>query len=88
MSGMQFEDVTHLVRAIFLAVEGRLPDPDTQNARGLLDAGEPGVALENLCTQLYEFDVAVSEPLLAQIRTATEAMGLASDLWSDLIAEV
>jgi hypothetical protein len=27
--------------------------------RELVDAGEPGIALENLCTQLYEYDVSV-----------------------------
>lgn len=84
---MGLEDVIHLVRAIVIAVEGRLPAADTQNAWGLVDAGEPGVALELLCTQLHEFDIAISESLLVQIITAGEAMGLASDLWTDLAVE-
>lgn len=87
VSGMDLGDLIHLLRAIVIAVEGRLPATDTQNAWDLLDAGEPGIALENLCTQLYEFDVEVSESLLTQITTAGVAMGLASDLWTDLTVE-
>lgn len=84
---MSTEEVIHVLRAIVVALEGRLPAADVENAWGLIDAGEPGVALENLCTQLYEYDVTVPRPVLAQITAAGEAMGLAPDLWTDLTVE-
>ncbi len=84
---MSTEDVMHVLRAVVVAMEGALPAADVENAWGLIDAGEPGVALENLCTQLYEYDVTVPRPVLAQITATGESMGLDPDLWTDLVVE-
>lgn len=84
---MDFESITGALRAIVVALDGRLPTVDIDNAWGLIDAGEPGVALENLCTQLYEYDVLVPREVLRQIVSAGEAMQLSPDLWKDLAVE-
>lgn len=86
MNTMNFDELIHLVRAIVIDTEGHLPASDTQNAWELVDAGEPGVALENLCTQLFEYDIVVPQALLGRIAAAGEAMGLDADLWTDLTA--
>lgn len=84
---MHLETIIAILRAIVVELEGKLPAANIQNAWGLIDAGEPGVALENLCTQLYEYDVPVPPSVLAQITAVGEAMQLAPDLWTDLIVE-
>jgi hypothetical protein len=40
----------------------------------LVRAGEPGVALENLCTQLEEYDVAVPQDVLRELSEIASAM--------------
>jgi hypothetical protein len=44
------------LRAVTLTVEGLLPQRDISSIWELIDAGEPGIAFENLCTQLYEYE--------------------------------
>lgn len=84
---MDLETIIATLRAVVIELEGRLPAVDIQNAWGLLEAGEPGVALETLCTQLYEYDVPVPRTVLSQITETGEAMRLAPELWTDLTAE-
>jgi hypothetical protein len=57
-------------------VSGLLPDDQLQEMRQLVQAGEPGIALENLCTQLYEYDVSVPAELAAELEALAEAMGI------------
>jgi len=42
------------LRAVTLTVEGLLPQRDISSIWELIDAGEPGIAFENLCTQRLE----------------------------------
>jgi hypothetical protein len=44
--------------------------------RSLVEAGEPGIALENLCTQLHEYDVSVPQDLATELGDLAGAMGL------------
>jgi hypothetical protein len=46
------------LRAALAAADG-LPMADVESIGVLIDAGELGVALETLCTQIYEYDVEV-----------------------------
>jgi hypothetical protein len=84
---MDLETIIATLRAVLVELEGKLPAGDIENASGLIDAGEPGVALENLCTQLHEYDVRVPRFVVAQIAAAGGAMQLEPDLWTDLIVE-
>ena len=59
----------------------KLPAEQLQDMRSLVIAGEPGVALENLCTQIYEYDVEVAPEVLAKISEVGRAMGLDSKYW-------
>jgi hypothetical protein len=48
----------------------------------LNDAGEPGVALENFCTQLYEYDIPVLAEVLDELRLLGRSMGLEERYWT------
>ena len=50
-----------LIMAIH-AFEGQLPAEQLKDMRELVLAGEPGVALENLCTQAFEYDFGTAAP--------------------------
>ena len=50
----------------------------------LVLAGEPGVALENLSTQLYEYDVTVNRTTFEEIESLCKEMGLDTKYWSRL----
>ena len=78
------QHATGLLRVVVGGLDGRLPSAHIKNASTLLDAGEPGVALEILCDQLSEGDVPISERERAQIIEAGERMGIASRYWADL----
>lgn len=80
-------DMNELEYQIADVLEGLAPQMsprDVTNVRDLLSAGEAGVALEVLCTQLYEFDVPVTLNDLRRIRQLTEVMVLPAHLWRDL----
>jgi hypothetical protein len=50
----------NFLKATVAAAQGRaqgLPTADVESVRVLIAAGEFGIALETLCTQIYEFDV-------------------------------
>jgi hypothetical protein len=68
-----------LARCTGLVEEQRLNDD-----RSLTMAGEPGVALENLCEQLLDQDAAVSAELLDELEKLGKAMGLNERYWNRL----
>jgi hypothetical protein len=63
---------------------GRVPAEQLYEMSQLVRAGEPGVALENLTTQLYEYAVAVEQEMVEQIESLGKAMGLDPKYWSRL----
>lgn len=61
-----------------------IPIIQLQDMAALVKAGEPGVALENLCTQLFEYDVPVGAAVVARIARLGRAMGLDEACWVNL----
>jgi hypothetical protein len=64
--------------------EGRLPVEQLQDMRELVRAGEPGLALENLCTQAHEYDVTVPNDVVAKLSRLGSAMGIDKKYSEDL----
>lgn len=64
-----------------------LPPEQIAEMSELVQAGEPGVALENLCTQLEEYDVRVPPNVVGELRALAMAMGLELSAWIDRIVE-
>ena len=52
--------------------------------RSLIDVGELGVAFENLCTQLYEYDVMVDAETKSSLAAIGGYLGLDLRLWERL----
>lgn len=73
---MDWEDLLGSLRALVIALADMLPADDVTSVEGLIDGGEPGVALENLCTQLYEYEAAVTAEQLRELRLLAMAMDL------------
>ncbi|MDQ2661850.1 MAG: MafI family immunity protein [Actinomycetota bacterium] len=84
---MNPEQITSFVRTGLIGLEGRLRVEDLKEGWGLNEAGEPGVALELVCTQAYEYDVVVPHTVMEQIVEAGETMHLDPGLWKDLAVE-
>lgn len=61
-----------------------LTEADVEQIRELLQAGEPGIALENLCTQLYEHDGECSSQQYDEIERIGRSMGISPNRWEFL----
>jgi len=62
----------------------QLPAEQLKEMADLVQAGEPGIGFENLCTQLHEYDVAVDNGTLRQLEDIGTRMGLAPKNWLQL----
>ena len=69
------------VRQMVEAVRCLLPDHNIRDAIELLDYREWGEALVLICTQLYEFDVTITDAHYERIQSAAERMELKESEW-------
>jgi len=60
------------------------PAEQVNEIADLLRAGEAGVGFENLCTQLYEYDVSVDDGTFHQLEVIGHQMGIATKYWERL----
>ncbi len=65
-----------LIEMAVLELAGVFADETEANVRDLLTAGEPGVALEILCSQLWEYDIPVSYEMKSLLVTAANIMNM------------
>jgi hypothetical protein len=84
MSGMKLEEIETLLETILGEAKGWIPSDQLADMVELVHAGEPGVALENFCSQLFEFDVVVPFDFRERLRRLGEQMGVAHDYWERL----
>lgn len=77
-------EVVGIVEKVIDAVDGALPVDNINDARELLEHDEWGEALSLIYTQLYEYDVKVSQSTFEQIKLAGRKMGLDSKGWEVL----
>jgi hypothetical protein len=61
-----------------------LPHHDRENVAGFIQAGEFGVAFETLCTQMYEYDVALLPSDLVRIAVLGRQLALDPSVWEVL----
>lgn len=66
-AGRDIEDVKRRIRQVIAASKG-VPDRDLASVGDLVEVGETQVALENLCTQIFEYGVALNDATLRMIR--------------------
>jgi hypothetical protein len=72
------------VLGVIAMCRGLLPQEQLDQMDQLVRAGEPGVALENLSTQLYEYDVPMEQATIEQIASLGMGMGLDPKYWRRL----
>lgn len=77
-------DIEARLRQVLRELGDSLPEDDVDSILSLIEAGEWGIALENLCTQLYEYDVAIPKHLLDEIALLGHKMKLDPDFWESL----
>jgi hypothetical protein len=64
--------------------EGRIPANEIKGMRELASAGEPGIALENLCTQAFEYEIEVTPVEKAMLARLGTGMGISEEYWQCL----
>ncbi|TKV57074.1 MafI family immunity protein [Nakamurella flava] len=82
---MDFDEITGRLMACLTEAEVLgLPQFDVDNVRDLISHGEPGVALENLCTQLYELSIPVTAGVRENVAAVGAAMNVDQHYWTIL----
>jgi hypothetical protein len=61
-----------------------LPKPDVDEIRSLVDDNELGVAFENFCTQLYEYDAPCTSEQIHRIAALGLALKVSPRYWEIL----
>jgi hypothetical protein len=78
------ESIENRAFVLLESLQGKLPSDEFEDIRELIAAGEWGVALENLCQQLYEHDILVDAATLERIRNLAQHMHLPPKTWQFL----
>jgi hypothetical protein len=87
MKVSNWDDAVGALRAVTLTVEDLLAQRDVRSIWELIDAGEPGVAFENLCTQLYEYEVTPDEASWEALAEIGAYFRSNPDLWQRLATD-
>lgn len=74
------------LQAILIQAANLLHQDQIDDMTALVRAGEPGVALENFCSQLFEYDIAVPVEMVNVISRLGSEMGIAPKYWERLTA--
>ncbi|HEX2923498.1 MAG TPA: MafI family immunity protein [Chloroflexota bacterium] len=80
----EWEEIERRLLGLAAAFERQLPKQDIDGVESLARAGEYGVALENLATQLYEYDIAVPGTVLQEIIELGTRLTVDSSYWTIL----
>lgn len=72
------------MREIIEALDATVDASTLAEALDLTGHGEPGVALELLCTQIYEFGTVIPATVKTQIEAVGSAMGISPEYWRTL----
>jgi len=78
---MDFQQIQERLAVVLRNAEGWLPSEQLADMQMLVRVGEPGVALENFWTQLDEYDVAVPEHVIRELKDLAAAMGMTPPVW-------
>lgn len=79
---MTLAEIEERVISIVARCDGLgVPEQHLTEVRSLVKAGEPGTAVENLCTHLLEYGAIVPGAILDELRLVGEAMGIREKYW-------
>jgi hypothetical protein len=74
------EEITRRLHLI-MDFANDLPLHDVEQIEGLVQVGERAVAFENLCTQIYEYDIRLPSELRDTLVSTGEQLGVAPRYW-------
>lgn len=77
------EEVTRRLHQV-IASAHELPLHDVEQIEGLIEVGERAIAFENLCTQLYEYDIELPSALRGTLASIGRQLGVAPRYWEML----
>jgi hypothetical protein len=78
---MDLRHIEERLTTILENAEGWLPTEQLADMKTLVRAGESGVALENFCTQLEEYDVAVPAHVVSELKALASLMRMKIPRW-------
>lgn len=81
MNRVDWDDLVGRLRAVVLELEAQLLPREVEMIWELIDVGEPRVAYEVLCSQLYEHDAGIGAPTVAALSDLGAAMNLEPRQW-------
>lgn len=77
-------DIGNRLTELIRTFGGRLPDECIREYISLAEHNECAVALENLCTQLYEYDVVPTLGELTAVQELSDTLRLGKETWDFL----
>jgi hypothetical protein len=83
---MDFQSIERSLLQLIQIYARNFPAEQTEEMAKSVHAGEPGIAFEDLCTQLYEYDVPVDEATLREFKEIGSQMGIQPEYWERLTA--
>ena len=78
---MNLQHIEERLLIIFRNANGWLPESQLADMQSLVNAGEPGIALENFCTQLEEYNVTVPQVVRHELIELALEMGMQPSRW-------
>ncbi len=84
---MDLDEIEGRLITVLAAFEQKLPQEQLDDMQDLARHREPGIALENLCSQIFEYDVATPMAVHDELAVLGRAMGISSDYWMRLRTE-
>ncbi len=84
---MNRREIENRLEDILAKATGWLPANELADMVDLVRHGEPGVALENFCTQLEEYDIVVPQDIVDELRSLASAMGMRLPAWIERAAD-
>ena len=84
-------DIFEIKAAFFTIIDSvddnEIPSERIQDMRELTAAGDTDTALESLCSNLDDFDIAITEDILSLIREIGQAMRINPKYWERLVVK-
>ena len=79
---MELVEIERRLQSLLRQFGRGIPEEQLQDMKSLVEAGEPGVALENYCSQLFEYDIAVPSHVVNELEELAQAMGIDRKYWA------
>lgn len=79
------EEIEKLLYTALNALRGDLRETDFINAKESIDAGEPGLGLDTICSQLHEFRIRIPNSTFALLSRAGKLMNMPAKTWEKLL---